>query len=155
MIQASDSVTFKIANKCPFTVWPAARSNAAYPELSETSFTLEQGGSTTLQVPGGWADSIWGRTSCSQNPSGNLVCATGDFNSSSVQLVDVGKGPALPVTLANFHLFHPGGEDVYEVNVADGYNLPMIIRPQRGTGNACISAGCVQDLNSVCPHELR
>ncbi|KAJ4829889.1 hypothetical protein Tsubulata_013150 [Turnera subulata] len=155
MLQASDSVTFTIANNCPFTVWPAARSNAAYPELSETSFTLEQGESTTLQVPGDWAGSIWGRTSCSKNPSGNFVCATGDFNSSSVQLVDVGKRPALPVTLANFHLVHPGGEDMYHVSVADGYNLPMIIRPQRGTGNTCVSTGCIQDLNPPCPPELR
>ncbi|KAJ4829885.1 hypothetical protein Tsubulata_013145 [Turnera subulata] len=151
--QSSDSVSLSIVNNCPVTIWPIALSNAGYTELPVTSFTLEQGQSTTLQVPGDWSGSIWGRTFCSQDASGNLACETGDFNSSAVQW----DGPrrALPITLANFNLNHPGGQDLYEVNVADGYNLPIVIRPQRGTGNVCVSTGCVQDLNSVCPPELK
>ncbi|KAJ4843332.1 hypothetical protein Tsubulata_026705 [Turnera subulata] len=65
--------------------------------------------------------------------------------------------PALPITRAKFQLarLDPSAEDIYEVNMADGYNLPMVIRPKGGTGNVCVSTGCVQDLNSVCPPELK
>ncbi|KAJ4843338.1 hypothetical protein Tsubulata_026713, partial [Turnera subulata] len=152
-MKGQSTVELSVANNCPFTIWPTTRPSAGNSELSVPSFTLQQGQSTTLEVPDDWAGSIWGRTSCNQNPSGDFTCATGDFNSSSVEWV--GKRPALPITRARLHLSHPSGQDIYEVNLADGYNLPMVIRPQRGTGDVCVSTGCVQDLNTQCPPELK
>ncbi|KAJ4843337.1 hypothetical protein Tsubulata_026712, partial [Turnera subulata] len=49
----------------------------------------------------------------------------------------------------------PSAQDFYEVNLADGYNLPVVIRPKGGSGNVCVSTGCVQDLNTQCPPELK
>ncbi|KAK8270445.1 hypothetical protein V6Z12_D11G196500 [Gossypium hirsutum] len=41
------------------------------------------------------------------------------------------------------------------IRLVDGYNLPMMISPQGGTGANCTSAGCAADLNGDCPMELK
>ncbi|RWV77212.1 hypothetical protein GW17_00061994 [Ensete ventricosum] len=46
--------------------------------------------------------------------------------------------------------------DYYDVSLVDGYNLAMLVVPQGGSGGGgCGSAGCVADLNGVCPSDLR
>ncbi|MCI11774.1 pathogenesis-related protein 5-like, partial [Trifolium medium] len=42
----------------------------------------------------------------------------------------------------------------YDVSLVDGYNVGMGVSANGGTGD-CQYAGCVADLNGVCPAELR
>nr|CAD1827666.1 unnamed protein product [Ananas comosus var. bracteatus] len=60
-----------------------------------------------------------------------------------------------PATLAEITLAQtPQSQDFYDVSLVDGYNIPMSMTPFRGTGGRCASAGCVSDLNEVCPAGL-
>lgn len=81
--------------------------------------------------------------------SGRGKCATGDCGGS---LFCNGAGGAPPATLAEITL--TAEQDFYDVSLVDGYNLPIAIRPFKGTGK-CSYAGCVSDLNVMCPVGLQ
>ncbi|KAK6938963.1 Thaumatin family [Dillenia turbinata] len=148
-----DSATFTIANKCDYAVWPGLLSGAGTSPLSTTGFALQKGESKTLSAPSNWSGRIWGRTFCTQDSSGKFSCLTGDCGSGKVECS--GSGAAPPATLAEFTLDGSGGLDYYDVSLVDGYNLPMMVVAQGGSGGNCSSTGCVVDLNESCPTELR
>ncbi|CAL5369083.1 unnamed protein product [Camellia sinensis] len=149
------SATFTIVNQCSYTVWPGILSGAGTPPLSSTGFALQTGESTAIPVPTAWSGRLWGRTFCTtDSTTGKFTCATGDCGSSTIQCS--GSGGAPPATLAEFTLNGAGGLDFYDVSLVDGYNLPMLVVPQGGTGGGnCTATGCVVDLNGSCPSELR
>lgn len=149
------SATFTIVNQCSYTVWPGILSGAGTPPLSSTGFALQTGESTAIPVPTAWSGRLWGRTFCTtDSTTGKFTCATGDCGSSTIQCS--GSGAAPPATLAEFTLNGAGGLDFYDVSLVDGYNLPMLVVPQGGTGGGnCTATGCVVDLNGSCPSELR
>ena len=66
-----------------------------------------------------------------------------------------GRTAMPPATLAEFTLDGYGGMDFFDVSLVDGYNIPMLVVPQGGTGQNCTSIGCVSDLNESCPSELK
>ncbi|KAL6274089.1 hypothetical protein ACE6H2_024781 [Prunus campanulata] len=149
-----NSATFTITNKCSNTIWPGILSNAGTDQLPTTGFALNSGESNTFSVPTSWSGRLWGRTLCSQDPtSGKFTCLTGDCGSSVVECA--GGGAAPPATLAEFTLNGAGGLDFYDVSLVDGYNLPMTVVPEGGTGGNCTTTGCVVDLNAGCPSELK
>ncbi|KAL2474946.1 Pathogenesis-related thaumatin superfamily protein [Abeliophyllum distichum] len=45
--------------------------------------------------------------------------------------------------------------DFYDVNLVDGYNVPMLVVPQGGLGANCTTTICASDLNGACPSDLR
>ncbi|WOL16782.1 thaumatin-like protein 1b [Canna indica] len=148
------SATFTLTNNCGYTVWPGVLSNAGSPALATTGFVLEPGQSKALNAPAAWSGRLWGRTLCSADSAGKFSCGTGDCASGKVECS--GGGAATPATLAEFTLGGGGGGggmDYYDVSLVDGYNLPMLVAPQ-GVGG-CGSAGCVADLNGLCPSELK
>ncbi|KAE8709497.1 Thaumatin-like protein 1 [Hibiscus syriacus] len=147
------SSTFTIANKCSYTVWPGVLSSAGIPPLSPKGFVLQPGESTSIGVPASWSGRLWGRTLCTKDSSGKISCLTGDCGSSKLECSGAGAIP--PATLAEFTLNGAGGLDFYDVSLVDGYNLPMMIVPQGGTGGNCSSAGYAADLNGDCPLELK
>ncbi|XP_052203293.1 thaumatin-like protein 1b [Diospyros lotus] len=148
------SATFTIVNKCEYTVWPGILSNAGIAQLSTTGFALQRDESRTVNLPSSWGGRLWGRTHCTQDSStGKFSCITGDCGSGKVECA--GNNAAPPATLAEFTLDGYGGMDFYDVSLVDGYNLPMLVVPQGGTGANCTSTGCVVDLNGSCPSELR
>ena len=148
------SATFTIINKCSYTVWPGILSNAGTAQLSTTGFTLQPGESNTLDIPASWSGRLWGRTYCTQDSTtGKFSCVTGDCGSSTLECS--GGGAAPPATLAEFTLSGYNGLDYYDVSLVDGYNLPMTIVPQGGTEGNCTATGCVADLNTACPTELK
>ncbi|MED6160728.1 Thaumatin-like protein 1, variant 2 [Stylosanthes scabra] len=149
------SATFTIVNKCSYPVWPGILSGAGTPPLSTTGFALQPGESNAVAVPAAWSGRLWGRTLCTQDTTtGKFTCVTGDCGSSTMECS--GGGAAPPATLAEFTLNGAGGLDFFDVSLVDGYNLPMIIEPQGGSGGGnCSATGCVVDLNSACPTELK
>ncbi|PPR85430.1 hypothetical protein GOBAR_AA35258 [Gossypium barbadense] len=50
------------------------------------------------------------------------------------------SGASPPATIAEFTLNGAGGLDFYDVSLVDGYNLPMMVSPNGGTGGNCTSA---------------
>ncbi|CAA7391384.1 unnamed protein product [Spirodela intermedia] len=151
------SASFTFANNCEYTVWPGLLSSAGSPPLSTTGFSLAKGESRTVSAPTGWSGRFWGRTLCSTDASGKFSCLTGECGSGTVECS--GRGAAPPATLAEFTLDGSGAMDFYDVSLVDGYNLPMMVVPQRtstgGANSTCITTGCVVDLNGACPSELK
>ncbi|KAG9442630.1 hypothetical protein H6P81_018484 [Aristolochia fimbriata] len=143
--------TFTISNNCEHTVWPGLLSGAGTSPLPTTGFPLQKGESRSISAPTNWSGRIWGRTQCAEDSTGKFTCVTGDCGSGKMECAG---GGALPATLAEFTLDGSGGLDFYDVSLVDGYNLPMVVVPQGGSGN-CTTTGCVVELNGACPSELR
>ncbi|KAJ0097296.1 hypothetical protein Patl1_29091 [Pistacia atlantica] len=154
LLSGTLSATFTITNKCSYTVWPGILSGAGTPQLSTTGFSLESGQSTSISVPTSWSGRLWGRTFCTQDSTTNkFTCLTGDCGSGTPECS--GSGAVPPATLAEFTLNGAGGLDFYDVSLVDGYNLPILVTPQGGSGGNCTITGCVVDLNNGCPTELK
>ncbi|XP_022962239.1 thaumatin-like protein 1b [Cucurbita moschata] len=153
LVPGGFSRSFTFVNKCEFTVWPGILSNGGVPPLPTTGFSLQTGDSKTLPAPASWGGRFWGRTLCSEDSTGKFSCGTGDCGSNKLECA--GNGATPPATLAEFTLDGSGGLDFFDVSLVDGYNLPMIVVPQGGSGDNCTSTGCVVDLNGACPSELR
>ncbi|KAE8655024.1 Pathoproteinsis-related protein 5 [Hibiscus syriacus] len=150
-LKGAMAATFTFVNKCEYTVWPGVLANPGSLKLGSTGFELRKGGSRSFQAPTGWAGRFWGRTGCSFDDSGHGSCATGDCGSGEVECNGAGAIP--PATLAEFTL-GSGSQDFYDVSLVDGYNLPMIVEGNGGSG-VCATTGCVTDLNKKCPSELK
>ncbi|KAE8707131.1 Pathoproteinsis-related thaumatin superfamily protein isoform 2 [Hibiscus syriacus] len=116
-------------------------------------FRSQPGESTSIDVLASWSGRLWGRTLCTKDSSGKFSHLTGDCGSSTLECSGAGAIP--PATLAEFTLNGAGGLDFYDVSLVDGYNLPMMVVPDGGTGGNCSSAGCAADLNGDCPLELK
>lgn len=129
-----NSTTFTLVNKCDYTVWPGLLSGSGMAQLSTTGFALQPGDASSIPIPASWSGRLWGRTGCTQDAAtGKFSCITGDCGSST-GLQCSGGGAAPPATLAEFTLNGAGGLDFYDISLVDGYNLPMIIMPQGGSG---------------------
>lgn len=146
--------TITLLNKCDYTIWPGVLPNAGSPDLGSTGFELSSGGSKSFQATPGWSGRIWARTRCEPDPiSGLWICSTGDCGSGQVECN--GSGATPPATLSEFTLgAAPGDHDYYDVSLVDGFNVPMIIDAEGGSGS-CLTTGCASDLNQHCPNELR
>eukprot|EP01018_Ginkgo_biloba_P028494 Gb_25511 [translate_table: standard] len=143
--------SFTIMNNCEYTVWPGFLSNAGTEALSTTGFELAAGETRTLDTPAGWSGRLWGRTGCTFDSTGNGSCVTGDCGGS---LECNGKGAVPPASLAEFTLGKGVAQDFYDVSLVDGYNLPMLVTADGGSGT-CNATGCITDLNRSCPKELQ
>ncbi|CAK7329514.1 unnamed protein product [Dovyalis caffra] len=148
-----EPITFKFINKCRRTVWPGLLSGAGTAQLPTTGFYLKSGKSRTVKIPKSWSGRVWGRTFCTQDPTGKFSCLTGDCGSGKVECAGSGAKP--PATLAEFTLNGANGLDFYDVSLVDGYNLPMLLIPKKVTRGGCGATGCLIDLNGACPKDLR
>ncbi|KAG7611098.1 Protein kinase domain [Arabidopsis suecica] len=148
------SRNFTIENKCDYTVWPGFLTMTTAVSLPTNGFSLKKGESRVINVPPSWSGRLWGRSFCSTSSTGNFSCATGDCGSGKIECSDSGARP--PTTLIDFTLDATDGQDFYDVSVVDGYNLPLVVVPQRlGSGRTCSNVGCVVNLNKTCPSELK
>ncbi|KAI8549490.1 hypothetical protein RHMOL_Rhmol06G0028500 [Rhododendron molle] len=147
------SGTFTLLNNCDYPVWPGILSNAGISQLSTTGFVLQTGQSKSINTPSNWGGRMWGRTHCAQNQStGEFSCVTGDCGTGKIECA--GNNALPPATLFEITLDGYGGLSFYDVSLVDGYNLPMLVVPQGGTGDNCSTTGCAADLNGLCPSEL-
>ncbi|KAL1309299.1 hypothetical protein HN51_052001 [Arachis hypogaea] len=153
LVSEGKATTFTLLNKCDYTVWPGILTNAGVDPLPVTGFALRTGESKTITAPTTWGGRFWGRTLCAQDSAGKFSCGTGDCGSGKLECA--GSGATPPATLAEFTLHGAGGLDFFDVSLVDGYNLPITVVPQGGSGENCTVTGCVGDLNGDCPSELR
>ncbi|KAH6763431.1 Pathogenesis-related thaumatin superfamily protein [Perilla frutescens var. hirtella] len=147
--EVSAGTTMTMYNKCSHPVWPGIQPGSGKPILAKGGFKLLPNKSYTLQLPPGWSGRVWGRHGCSFDASGRGRCATGDCGGA---LFCNGLGGTPPATLAEITLGND--QDFYDVSLVDGYNLAISITPFRGSGK-CSYAGCVSDLNMMCPVGLQ
>ncbi|WOL20064.1 hypothetical protein Cni_G28866 [Canna indica] len=147
----ASAATLSFYNKCRETVWPGIQPSAGKPVLARGGFQLHPNQAYSLRLPTGWSGRVWGRQGCAFDPAtGRGRCATGDCGGA---LYCNGLGGATPATLAEITLGQGPQQDFYDVSLVDGYNLAMSMTPFRGSGK-CGRAGCVSDLNEVCPAGL-
>ncbi|CAK7351233.1 unnamed protein product [Dovyalis caffra] len=141
------STTITITNNCKYTVWPVICSyeSATY----TTGFSLAKNESKKTTARASWSGRIWGRTYCSEDSSGNFSCITGDCGSGKLEC---SGSPAPPVTMAELSIGGDNGLDYFDVNLVDGFNLPLVVVP---SAQNCTSSGCFADLNESCPSELQ
>ncbi|KAL6552512.1 hypothetical protein OROHE_007876 [Orobanche hederae] len=161
--------TMTLYNKCSHPVWPGIQPGAGHPVLANGGFKLPPNKFHKLRLPAGWSGRLWGRHGCSFDDAGHGRCATGDCGGA---LFCNGIGGTPPATLAEITL--GSDQDFYDVSLVDGYNLAISITPFRGsvrkilflTGytdqnfvdflqRKCSYAGCVSDLNLMCPVGLQ
>ncbi|KAF3581981.1 hypothetical protein DY000_02034715 [Brassica cretica] len=142
------SRSFTIENRCEYTIWPATATYSYEGLIDTTGFMLEKGDTRIINATSSWVGNLWGRTECSINSTGQFSCITGDCESGNIECSSAGTPTA---TLAEFNLAYDGGDDYYDVNVMNGYNLPLLVTPENGK---CKSIGCVVDIKKTCPKEL-
>ncbi|KAJ0097187.1 hypothetical protein Patl1_27293 [Pistacia atlantica] len=123
----------------------AARASS----ISETGFELATRGTKTLNIPAKWAGGASARTQC----SGSFTCATADCGSG--QVACNGKGAVPPASLVEIMFQSDDGHDYYNLSLVDGFNLPVAVAPENGSGSKCVKATCSANVNVVCPTELQ
>ncbi|XP_068303744.1 thaumatin-like protein 1a isoform X2 [Pyrus communis] len=137
-------------NNCPNTVWPATLTSGQNRQLSTTGFKLASQASQSMAAPSPWSGRLWARTRCSTNATGKFSCETADCGSGQVACNGADVVP--PATLVEITI--NGGQDFYDVSLVDGFNLPMSVAPQGGTGK-CQASTCHVNVNAACPIELQ
>ncbi|KAB1221186.1 Thaumatin-like protein 1 [Morella rubra] len=143
-------ITF--TNNCPNTIWPGTLTADQKPQLSTTGFELASKASSSVDIQAPWIGRFWARTGCSTDASGKFSCATADC--ASGQVACNGNGAIPPASLVEINIAANGGQDFYDVSLVDGFNLPVSVATQGGTGE-CKTSSCPANVNAVCPAELQ
>ncbi|KAA8530297.1 hypothetical protein F0562_005006 [Nyssa sinensis] len=145
--------TFYVSNKCPFPIWPATAPNKGHPVIASGGFYLPSGEIRRIQAPADWNGRIWARTGCNfTSKNWNPACETGDCDG---QLECKGRIGLPPVTLVQITVQADKSKpSFYDVSLVDGYNLPVSVTT-KPAASKCHVGGCVKDLKSMCPHELK
>ncbi|PAN50792.1 hypothetical protein PAHAL_9G546800 [Panicum hallii] len=152
--EAAGTTVFTLRNNCSHTIWPATLSGNSAAAVGGGGFELAPNATASFPAPAGWSGRLWARTGCVAAPSSSgLSCATGDC--SGAASCTLGGSP--PVTLAEFTLGGADGKDFYDVSLVDGYNVGIGVAATGARVNyaSCGYAGCVGDVNALCPPELQ
>ncbi|RZC90883.1 hypothetical protein C5167_028716 [Papaver somniferum] len=102
-----------------------------------------------FDTPDEWTGTIWARTGCVRDDHENFSCATGDCKTNDIYCFNLTA--KYPVTLINFSIKQ--SEATYDVSLVHGYNVPVKIVPDGGSGD-CVTTGCPNDVMNVCPAQL-
>ncbi|KAM0000053.1 putative Thaumatin family [Helianthus debilis subsp. tardiflorus] len=142
LFHSTNAAVFTIRNNCPYTVWAGAVPGGGR--------QLNSGQTWSLTVAAGTAGArIWPRTGCNFDGSGRGRCQTGDCNG-LLQCQNYGTPPN---TLAEYALNQFNNLDFFDISLVDGFNVPMVFRPN---SNGCTRGiSCTADINGQCPAELR
>lgn len=139
----ADAVTFEIENQCPYTVWAAAIPGGGQ-QLNPTQ-------SWSFNVSSGLGR-VWGRTGCIFDASGRGRCLTGDCGG----LLQCKGSGTPPNTLIEYTFDLISNQDIFDISLVDGFNLPLDFIPVSSATLTCRgSLRCVGDIKRQCPNELR
>lgn len=152
LISGAHLATITFTNNCPNTIWPGALTADGGAQLAENGFELASQAKKTLDVPSPWKGRFWARTQCSTDSSGKFTCVTADCGSG--QVTCNGNGAAPPASLVEFTIAADKGQDFFDLSLVDGFNLPLSVAPQGGSGATCTTSSCKANVNAVCPSEL-
>ncbi|XP_030754553.1 pathogenesis-related protein 5-like isoform X2 [Sitophilus oryzae] len=148
-----NAVRFDITNREGGPVWVGIQGNPGHEHLRNGGFVLNQGQTTSVNAPDNWAGRFWPRTWCDPN---SKHCMTGDCGN---RVECAGAGGVPPATLLEIKLKGDAGLDYYDISLVDGFNIRAFIEPVGGRGDGgrynCKRAGCLADVNSQCPNDLR
>lgn len=120
-LAAPGGVTITVQNNCKSAIQVNQLTNGASQQDSADS--LGAGSSKSYNVADNWGGRFWGRDHCT---SGSSDCESGS-----------------PASLAEFLLKGSGGNDFYDVSFVDGYNMPISIKANGGSGK-CGNPTCNQ-----------
>ncbi|XP_075660731.1 thaumatin-like protein 1 [Castanea sativa] len=151
-LSGAHSARITFTNNCPYTVWPGTLTSDQKPQLSTTGFELASMASSAIDVQAPWKGRFWARTLCSTDSSGRFRCATAECSSGQVSCN--GNGAVPPASLVEINIAADGGMDFYDVSLVDGFNLPVSVATQGGTGE-CKASSCPANVNAACPAELQ
>ncbi|KAK3226640.1 hypothetical protein Dsin_006502 [Dipteronia sinensis] len=143
--------TITVTNNCPYPIWPVTLTGSGA-QLSTTGFELAYKATKSLDVAAPWSGSFWARAQCAADRSGKFICNIADCGSGQVECNQ--KGPTPPASLVEFTIAPNSGQDFYYLSLIDGFNLPLSVTPQGGSGPNCTASNCKGNVNSVCPPEL-
>ncbi|CDP16245.1 unnamed protein product [Coffea canephora] len=130
-----------IINQCSYPVWAAASPGGGR--------RLDKGQSWPLDVAPGTANArIWGRTSCKFDANGQGQCQTGDC-SGRLECQGYGKPPN---TVAEFALNRLNNQDVIDIKLVEGFNIPLGIS---SVTSSCRDIRCSAPIVDQCPTQLR
>ncbi|KAF4388138.1 hypothetical protein F8388_014821 [Cannabis sativa] len=147
----ANATTITIKNNCQRTIWPATLGGSS--QLSITGFELAPQGNKSVDIPDGtWIGRFWARDICSTDASGSFTCAAGNCGSGKIECN--GLSGATPATLVEFTIRGDGGKDFYDVSNVDGFNIPVSVVPQGGSGD-CQESICGVNINGDCLPELQ
>ncbi|PNX90390.1 thaumatin-like protein 1-like, partial [Trifolium pratense] len=149
-----DQWRFTFVNECEGTVWPALFTTGGDSMKQTTLYSLRNSDTYTITTPVTWNGKLWGRTLCNGSQENlNFSCAIGDCGTRKISCD--GNQVILPnVTVAEFRVGHGEVYYHYNVNVVEGFNIPLVVTPVTYTGEHgmnCSSAGCPKNLNTMCP----
>ncbi|MCO5575698.1 hypothetical protein L7F22_029502 [Adiantum nelumboides] len=106
-----------------------------------------------LELPATWAGRIWGRIGCnfSKPIDGTYNCLIGDCGVGSMQCDWAGGVPPVTVFYLNLAGSYNGDQDIYDVSLVDGYNLPMVALSAHGSSGACPPGATPRLIASAMP----
>ncbi|KAI8878419.1 Osmotin, thaumatin-like protein [Backusella circina FSU 941] len=111
VMAAPSSVVITVKNSCSSSIQVNQLTND---EAYGSSTMVAAGSSTKISVSSKWGGRIWARQGC----SGSSDCQSGS-----------------PASLAEFLLNGGYNMDYYDISFVDGFNLPMTIAPNGGSGS--------------------
>jgi hypothetical protein len=127
----------RFVNECDQPIWAGASGEETPAGAFDAVSWLDPQACVAVTVREALSARAFGRTACTGD-----VCAA-DGNAGRGTLVQLN----LPLE----------GNDVYDVSLVDGFNVPMAMIPVATaypTSEPCRAASCAADLTVVCPEEL-
>ncbi|KAF6209721.1 hypothetical protein GE061_015470 [Apolygus lucorum] len=147
LVAVATSNQIKFYNNCRYKVWPGILGNSGKEHPEGGGFALDARQTKIVTVANDWAGKIWPRTHC--DSSGH--CQTGDCGN---KIQCNGSVGAQPISTLEFTLAGGLGLDFYDINLVEGFNVPVKIEPtdgfhkRNGDRRSCTPVGCRSDLNS-------
>lgn len=132
MCAPTDGVSITVKNNCDQSIQVNQLTNQnASPDKSSI---VAAGSSTSINVASTWGGRIWARGSC----TGDSDCQVG-----------------APASLAEFLMGGAAGKDYYDVSFVDGFNLPIQISTDSGSGSGAECGSPTCSALPTCADELQ
>lgn len=141
--------TFTLVNNCTQTIWSEILETTS----GSTNFKTEEqreGSARFFNASKGWMGQFGARTGCTNNFTESYFCR----NCDSRQMFCNGQN-FTAITQAKFFVGVLNSTDLYKISLVNGFNLPMLIEARGDSGQICQPIGCTEDVNRMCPAELR